>query len=351
MYKGKRMIVTTTSNLQNCEINRYLGLISARVVAGTWFFSDFLASFSDSFGGRSGSYQKQLQKINEQAIEELKEEASKIGANAIIGVRIDHDQISGKSKQMFMVTATGTTVVVKQVTSDITRSEMKDDTIPLDEFEVEMEKNDLIKDIKSDKWEVKDEELWTFVIDNRIHEVASDILEKVGKLYLDYDSYMFKPYREKLMKFFGNLDITTSKNILYSSIEEGTKIGKLCLEIIDELDFLDLNLASKLISADNFEVRKIGLSILNCDKQIYTKDDVDKLQSMKEVVISKFPNLGQEIEEDKWLCQCGKKNKKKHIYCKSCRKNIKGLEESDTKPEEVVDLIERRLEVLRKIFH
>lgn len=359
MYGKKNILVTTTSNLQNCEINRYLGLVSARVVAGTGFLSDFIASFSDTFGGRSGTYQRQLQKINEEAIEILKEDASRRGANAVIGVRIDHDEISGKTKQMFMVTVTGTAVVVNEINKGAASSLRKNSFISLDQFEIELKKNDLIKDIKSKKLNLEkaDAEIWAFLTDNKVHEVANNLLDELGKLYIKYDSYQFKVHRENLMRFFGNLDTTTAKNILYSYIEKHSHIeerkdaSNLCLEIMDELNLLDLDLALNLLNSDNFNIQKKGIFALNCAKEIYTKDDIEKLQSIKDTFRDSFPNLGKQLDADKWLCQCGKENKNKHIYCKRCGRNIKGFEKSEANPEKTISLINRKLEVLKKIFY
>lgn len=91
-----KVLVTTTPNLEGWEIEIYLGPISSHIVAGTGFFSDFAASFSDVFGGRSQTYQRQLSAINNEVIESLKNKASLLGATAIVGLRIDHDEISAK---------------------------------------------------------------------------------------------------------------------------------------------------------------------------------------------------------------------------------------------------------------
>lgn len=56
------------------------------------FFSDFAASFTDFFGGRSGTYQNKLELIYNEATKELKEKAEALGANAIIGFKIDFDK-------------------------------------------------------------------------------------------------------------------------------------------------------------------------------------------------------------------------------------------------------------------
>ena len=49
------MIITTTNNIDGAEITSYIRLVSTNVVIGTNFFSDFAASFTDFFGGRSNT--------------------------------------------------------------------------------------------------------------------------------------------------------------------------------------------------------------------------------------------------------------------------------------------------------
>ena len=65
MASTKDILVSTTSNLDGWEIDKYLGLVLAHVVNGTNVFSDVFASFSDVFGGRSTSYQNQLTSLDE----------------------------------------------------------------------------------------------------------------------------------------------------------------------------------------------------------------------------------------------------------------------------------------------
>lgn len=51
-----------------------------------------------------------MDNLYSQVVSQLEEKASILGANAIIGLHIDFDEISGKGKSMFMVTAIGTAV-------------------------------------------------------------------------------------------------------------------------------------------------------------------------------------------------------------------------------------------------
>lgn len=107
------MIITTTNNVEGYRIVHYLPPVAANVVVGTGLFSDVAASFTDVFGGRSESYQRQLDAIYAQASAELQNKATSLGANCVVGAKFDFGEISGKGMQMLMLTAVGTPVVIK----------------------------------------------------------------------------------------------------------------------------------------------------------------------------------------------------------------------------------------------
>lgn len=78
---------------------------------GTNIFKDFLAGIRDIVGGRSGAYEKSLREAREIALDELKAEALSLGANAIVGIDLDYENISaGGNSSMLMVSASGTAV-------------------------------------------------------------------------------------------------------------------------------------------------------------------------------------------------------------------------------------------------
>jgi uncharacterized protein YbjQ (UPF0145 family) len=102
--------VTTTSTIDGWSIEAYLGPVAVHRVAGTGLLSDTLAGFSDLFGGRSESYQHQLESLYAEAVTELLRAAELRGGNWILGLQADFDEISGKNKQMFMLVVIGTVV-------------------------------------------------------------------------------------------------------------------------------------------------------------------------------------------------------------------------------------------------
>ncbi|MHC1689491.1 MAG: YbjQ family protein [Bacteroidales bacterium] len=101
------MLLTTTSSLQGKEIEQYFGLVSGETIIGANIFKDFLAGIRDIVGGRSGSYERVLKQAKEEAIREMTEQATMLGANAIIAIDLDYETVGDS---MLMVTAAGTAV-------------------------------------------------------------------------------------------------------------------------------------------------------------------------------------------------------------------------------------------------
>lgn len=104
------MITTTTPQIEGKKIVEYKGIVFGEVVSGVDFVRDFAAGLSNIFGGRSSSYEDELMKARTNALEEMKQRATAMGANAVVGVDIDYE-VLGTNNGMLMVTASGTAVV------------------------------------------------------------------------------------------------------------------------------------------------------------------------------------------------------------------------------------------------
>lgn len=102
------MLVTTTHTIQGKEIE-YLGLVSGEAILGANIFKDLFAGIRDIVGGRSAAYEQELRKAKDTAIQEMCDDAARMGANAVIGVDLDFETV-GSSGGMLMVAASGTAV-------------------------------------------------------------------------------------------------------------------------------------------------------------------------------------------------------------------------------------------------
>lgn len=103
------MIITTTPSVEGKRIAEYKGIVFGEVISGVNLVKDFMAGLSNVFGGRSGSYEEELQRARTEAMQEMKDRAEAMGADAVIGVDVDYE-VLGADNGMLMVTVSGTAV-------------------------------------------------------------------------------------------------------------------------------------------------------------------------------------------------------------------------------------------------
>lgn len=106
------MIVTTTSIIEGRQVQEYKGIVTGEAILGANLFRDIFASVRDIVGGRSAGYERELAKARQVAIDEMVEEATRLGANAVVGVDLDYE-VLGVNNGMLMVSASGTAVLVR----------------------------------------------------------------------------------------------------------------------------------------------------------------------------------------------------------------------------------------------
>ena len=75
----KNIQLFTTPLIDGMPIEKYYGIVTANQVAGTGFFTDLTASFSDLFGGNSGAYRESMNTLYKESFRDDKSmDASKI---------------------------------------------------------------------------------------------------------------------------------------------------------------------------------------------------------------------------------------------------------------------------------
>ena len=106
------MLITTTPTVEGRRITRYCGVVCGEAIMGANIFKDLFAGLRDIVGGRSGTYEKELQRAREIMFSALEERAASLGANAVVGVDLDYE-VMGRENGMLMVAASGTAVVIE----------------------------------------------------------------------------------------------------------------------------------------------------------------------------------------------------------------------------------------------
>ena len=106
----KEIIATTTNGVIGKEVEEYLGIVAGEAVMGANIVKDFFAGIRDVVGGRSSSYEKEIKEGRREALRDLKTEAENLGADAVLGVLLDYEEMG---EGMLWMTATGTAVKFK----------------------------------------------------------------------------------------------------------------------------------------------------------------------------------------------------------------------------------------------
>ncbi|MBI4945616.1 MAG: YbjQ family protein [Bacteroidetes bacterium] len=103
--------ITTAFTLDGYRITKNLGIVRGIIVRSRSIVGNIGASFQTLFGGNISIYAELCEKAREDAFEILVAHAQQTGANAIIGMRYDANEIA---QGVTEVLAYGTAVVVEK---------------------------------------------------------------------------------------------------------------------------------------------------------------------------------------------------------------------------------------------
>ena len=334
------IIITTTNAINGVEIDKYLGLVTSNLVIGTNIFSDFVASFSDFFGGMSGTYRNQLDVLYQRAIADLTSKAKKLRANAILGVKIDFDEISGQGKSMFMVSITGTAVRFASNVSNTAAEAVSLNILQEEMFLYKWEKRNVEDAIKTSDWDI--------ILDNNLTQLASDLYQHY-LIVRNYGDELSIHTVDKFLQFMSKLDYTDAVKIVYQDYVRHRKVANMLIKmynLFSPAEVLNLLAENKLDCA---------IDLLKYDKKEYTNDDINLMRRIISE-IENLPDIGK-VEsvksgilsskmEDKYVCQCGQKNPIDIEYCTNCSRDKKGLLASQN---EIIKSFREKVSVLEHI--
>jgi uncharacterized protein YbjQ (UPF0145 family) len=105
------IIITTTNDLPGYEVVEVYGEVFGLIVRARNAFSNIGASFRTIAGGEVRGYTKLLAESRIHAVDRLKEAAAERGANAVLAMRFDCNEIGGIMSE---VAAYGTAVTVRR---------------------------------------------------------------------------------------------------------------------------------------------------------------------------------------------------------------------------------------------
>jgi uncharacterized protein YbjQ (UPF0145 family) len=349
----KSILTTTTDNLEGWEIKQYFQPVSSNIVVGANMFSDFSASITDFFGGRSTTYEKKLQEIYVTAIDKLKAQLRTVGANCIVGLRVDIGEISGKGTQMFMITAIGTPVFAVKMNSsekNAVGEQIVDGTL----VERKIRANSMLSKFEKDELSLTDENI-NFILETAFPDFGKIAIAKL-KTYYESESSLIK----QMSRYLGLLDAVTAKAWLYESFTAGEKqfFYDRIIDTIVAYDLIDYKRILEILRSNDFMVARQALALLNQPKPYYSPEDKVLLEEIAQVIESRFPIIAEKTTKKKmfsssevpaWKCPCGKVNDVEATYCADCSKDKYGFKENEFRPNPIKDLLNLRLRTIENL--
>lgn len=339
------MLITTTNSIENAKVEKYLGVITTNLVIGTGFFSDFTASFSDFFGGMSGTYREQMDTLYEKAYDSLSQKARTLGADAILGFKIDFDEISGKGKQMFMISVSGTAVKLKIESTTKENIMVNDSTISSTKLTIELFKERWMK--RGDTAPLTPE--LDFIMEHGLWELAPSLYD----YYVSNRYGEARPIDEKFPLILSVLSYDDAIEFIYKDYE---KRYKYAYKLIKSYKLFNAIQVLEILRKDV----SLGIELLETGKKEYNKED---LTGMKEILqfIDNLPDKGK-IEMTKsgilsskmtemYICPEGHKNEKNVEYCEGnggyCGLNIKGLKKEQV---DIINVFRDKVRILEHLL-
>ncbi len=321
--------VATTDSIQGWTITKYRGLVTTHVVAGTGFFSDFAAGFTDLFGGRSDAYQRQMAAIEEEALAALKRSAIARGANWIVGARIDFDEISGKGMQMFMVSAQGTAVQAIATPVPVSAGEVGGTAsgVAVKEAIKRERALHLLSRLQSGQRAVSDESLFALA-EARLAEAVPLLLEvAVAESVTDAS-------RSLAVQGLKAAPRNAVRQAVQSMLLEQPQ-SRVANELYRDLGLLDLQWVLRQMQSANRQAQCVALRVLRrCVASSYARDDIQTLRALADIIPDIFREtctfhevkglLGGKPTPS-WRCEKGHSNPNDQNRCSQCDIDRHGL--------------------------
>lgn len=285
-----KILMTTGFSFEGYSISKYLGVFSGECALGTGFLSSLGSDIADMLGTNSTSYSNKLRRAKEHALEQLQDQTSRAGGNAIIGLSINYTMFS---RDIIGVIANGTAVKIEEISY-----EKNDDiAIPI----LKYNKNTAFRPVAFNGNIVNNEYAFSVELYPDSEELITSILvdlkfvtvfEQVHE-FRDVAFTKFSPVNERrLLSGYTMLSLPCEHITLLKNV---TFITKKYIQNDVLVDISSSDLEQELVSQEDWYADKPSLSeleALNSMKEIY-----EYLKDSMEVYHQKEPELMEWLEK------------------------------------------------------
>lgn len=352
------VLLSTTSSLQGWQVDEYVGPVSAQFVIGTGLLADYFASWTDLFGAHSRAYQDKLDRINTEALEMIAEKAHRLRANVVLGLRVDHDEISGSGKSMLMVTASGTAARAMRIGEQrAPDDESFANAIPAARHRAFRARHEIVTKARDGTLDWFAPEIWRAIMESQIHEVSDDFLQ-----FLDAKVRAARPEDEedltvRIKDYYTSLHHEVAVPLLYCALSCSPPIALRALQVLRELDGFDPDIIRGILTGSSDALRRArSISAVASDLPYYVERDCDRIAALLAVIPDAFPET--DVHEEKgfihkrraWVCANGHAVSAKDDCCSACTADRRGFESGFLTPEAASAELGQKLAILREQF-
>lgn len=96
------MILTNIETIPGKQIVEHMGIVQGSTVRAKHVGRDFMASLKNLVGGELKGYTELLQDSRDEAMQRMSEQASQMGANAIVNIRFATSSVAQGAAELFV---------------------------------------------------------------------------------------------------------------------------------------------------------------------------------------------------------------------------------------------------------
>lgn len=105
------MIITTTLTVPGKEIDEVIGIVRGNTIRAKHLGKDIVTGFRNLVGGELKEYTEMITEARDEAIQRMLEDAEKMNADAVVGVRMMTSQVATGAAEILVY---GTAVHLKE---------------------------------------------------------------------------------------------------------------------------------------------------------------------------------------------------------------------------------------------
>jgi uncharacterized protein YbjQ (UPF0145 family) len=350
--------VITPDTIEGWSVTGYKGIVSSYIVAAAGIFKDLGASFSVGYSGRSDSYGKLLRTLQAEIVSDLAEQGARIGANWVIGTRIDFDQLSAQGVQMFVATGLGTAVtaspVIKQQSED---RPMLEGAISPDEMESVLVRDKLVRSATTGQLEFTSD-TWNALVE---HQVEEALIPGLRYVVVCVSSYVGDAVRQDFVRLLSAVSVRTAQEQMHKAIVEIPDCTPTAVSLIQQHSLVDLTWVRDQLKQSDFRLQHAALHLLSAHCPVYYRSTLNTMAEIAEILPAAFPDKSRTVEKKAsfaskgrtlWQCYfCDSLNELNEVTCGKCSRDRRGFLGTDDTPEMALSSLRARMNCLNVIFH